>query len=41
MNTMTGVWRMRQTCMSFSVCSSTPLALSTTRIMLSTAVRVR
>ena len=39
--TMTGVCRMRQTFMSFSVCSSTPLTQSTTRMTLSTAVSVR
>ena len=38
---MTGVLRMRQTCISFSVCSSTPLTQSTTRMTLSTAVSVR
>ena len=38
---MTGVLRMRQTSMSRTVCSSTPLTQSTTRMTLSTAVSVR
>ena len=37
---ITGVLRIRQTSINFSVCSSTPLALSITRITLSTAVKV-
>ena len=40
MNTITGVLRIRQTFMSFRVCSSTPFAQSITRMTLSTAVRV-
>src|SRR5215203_4000754 len=40
MNTITGVLRIRHTCINLRVCSSTPLTLSTTRMTLSTAVRV-
>ena len=40
MNTMIGMLRIRQTSTNFSVCSSTPLATSTTTITLSTAVNV-
>ena len=40
MNTIIGISLMRQTSTSFSVCSSTPLATSTTTITLSTAVNV-
>lgn len=40
-NTMTGVFRIRQTVISFRVCVSTPFAASTTMIALSTAVSVR
>ncbi len=40
MNTIIGMFRIRQTSTNFSVCSSTPLATSTTTITLSTAVNV-
>lgn len=39
-NTITGVFRIRQTSANFSVCASTPFATSITTITLSTAVRV-
>ena len=41
MKVMMGVLRIRHTSMSFSVCGSTPLALSITMRALSTAVSTR
>ena len=41
MNTMTGVRRIRHTCISLRVCVSTPFAESTTMITLSQAVSTR